>query len=113
MVYIRRLFKEPTLVHFPVGLFSAWLTAKTPPAGLMLSSGFLVYQVLEDWRIKDKGYKDVFGFLIGYGLMGAILAVTGGSGLGRDIALYRMCHHIAEPGKMICRTKCRISAATT
>lgn len=78
MDYIRRLFQESTLVHFPVGLFSAWLTAKTPPVGLMLSSGFLVYEILEDFRINDKGHEDVYGFLIGYGFGGAILAFIKG-----------------------------------
>lgn len=73
--YIRRLYTEATLVHFPVGLLAAWLTYMVPTIGLMLAFGFLYYEGLEDWRIKDRGYRDVFGFLLGYGLMGSILSV--------------------------------------
>lgn len=53
------------VLHFPVGVFTAWLGVRTPMICLVFGLGFLVYEALEDWRIKDRGYKDVFGYLIG------------------------------------------------
>ena len=73
--YIKRLYTEATLVHFPVGLLAGLLTTVNPMMGMVLSFGFLFYEGIEDWRIKDRGYRDVFGFLIGYGLIGAIIII--------------------------------------
>lgn len=52
-------------LHFPVGIFAAWLTSWNPALGLLLGAGFLLYEVLEDWRIKDHSFLDVYGFLCG------------------------------------------------
>ena len=54
-------------LHFPVGVFAAWLSAVAWVMCLTFSIGFLTYEVAEDWRTKDRGYKDVFGFLVGFG----------------------------------------------
>ena len=66
-------------LHFPVGVFAAWLSMVSGVLCGVFSAGFLTYEIIEDWRIKDRGYKDVFGFLIGVGA-GAILLsfLTGG-----------------------------------
>lgn len=52
-------------LHFPVGVFTAWLGTFTPVITLVFGIGFMVYEVMEDWRIKDQSYHDVFGYLIG------------------------------------------------
>lgn len=52
-------------LHFPVGVFTAWLGTFTPVVCAVFGLGFLVYEVSEDWRIKDRSYKDIFGFLAG------------------------------------------------
>ena len=54
------------LLHLPVGLFAGWLTNQFAVAGIIFAVGFLVYQVAEDWRINDRSYHDIFGFLIGF-----------------------------------------------
>ena len=72
---LNRLKTEAFLLHFPVGMFAGLLTTAHPMMGLILSFGFLFYEGIEDWRIKDRGYRDVFGFLIGYGLIGVIVIV--------------------------------------
>lgn len=59
-------FKRAAL-HFPVGVFTAWLGTVSPVTCGVFGAGFLVYEVLEDWRLKDRSYKDVFGYLIGIG----------------------------------------------
>ena len=66
-------------IHFPVGVFAAWLATVASVLCLVFGIGFLTYEILEDWRIADRGYKDVFGFLVGFGA-GAILLsfLTGG-----------------------------------
>lgn len=60
-------------LHFPVGMFTAWLGTINPVVCAVFGAGFLVYEALEDWRIKDLSYKDVFGYLIGIGAGSVIL----------------------------------------
>lgn len=62
-------------LHFPAGCFAAWLTSVAPISGVIFSFGFLTYEVVEDWRIRDRGYKDIFGFLVGFAVMFIILYV--------------------------------------
>lgn len=52
-------------IHFPVGVFAAWLATFCPTVCLVFALGFLFYETLEDWRIEDRSYKDIFGFLTG------------------------------------------------
>lgn len=59
--------KRATL-HFPLGIFTAWLGTFSPVVCIIFGIGFLTYEVIEDWRIKDRSYKDVFGYLIGIGI---------------------------------------------
>jgi len=47
----------------------------SPVMGVVLSFGFLFYEAIEDWRIKDRGYRDVFGFLIGYSVIGVLVII--------------------------------------
>ena len=63
------------LMHFPVGLFAAWLICVTPLVGVLFAVGFMFYEALEDWRIDDLSYKDMFGFLIGLGAGGFIASI--------------------------------------
>lgn len=65
--------RRTILVHFPVGLFVAWLMAQSAVFGGFLFAGFMTYEVVEDWRIKDRGFRDIFGFLVGFGLAAALL----------------------------------------
>ena len=55
------------VLHFPVGCFIGWVILQSPVVGVVLAVGFLTYEVVEDWRIADRGYKDIFGFLFGIG----------------------------------------------
>lgn len=55
-------------LHFPVGIYTAWLGTFNPVVCLVFGLGFLFYEGIEDWRIKDRSYKDVFGYLIGIGV---------------------------------------------
>lgn len=53
-------------MHFPVGVICAWLVFQIPAIGIIASIGFMFYEVLEDWRIKDLSFKDMLGFLWGF-----------------------------------------------
>lgn len=64
-------------LHFPVGIFTAWLGTFSPVVCIVFGLGFLVYESLEDWRIKDRSYKDVFGYLIGIGAGTVIFYLLG------------------------------------
>lgn len=56
---------EAVLVHFPVGMFTAYLSIDFWLISAFLFGGFLTYEVVEDWREEDRGYRDIFGFLLG------------------------------------------------
>ena len=62
-------------LHFPVGAFCAWLTHREIALGITLSFAFLIYETMEDWRIQDRGYKDVWGYLCGFSLCSTLLTL--------------------------------------
>jgi hypothetical protein len=53
-------------LHGPPGAFTALIAGIEPVLCLVFGLGFLTYEVVEDWRVKDRGYLDVFGFLCGF-----------------------------------------------
>ena len=55
------------LIHFPVGLLQGFATSVSWAAALTFCLAFLTYEVIEDWRISDKSYNDIFGYLLGLG----------------------------------------------
>ena len=70
------------VLHFPAGCLASWLVIFVSPVlGIIFSFGFLTYEIVEDWRIKDRGYKDIFGFLIGFALTSIVIHIIyhGGS----------------------------------
>jgi len=56
------------LMHIPVGLFNVFLAYVGWIYGLIFFGGFMVYEVTEDWRLKDGAYLDIYGYLIGFGV---------------------------------------------
>jgi len=65
-------------LHFPVGLFvvaaiclpsllgfSFLLTIGLITSGVLAGTGFLAYEIMQDWRKADQGYKDVLGYVAG------------------------------------------------
>jgi len=54
------------LQHAPVGAFNAWLFIWGIHLGWAFLIVFLIYELNEDWRIKDKAYIDIFGWLWGF-----------------------------------------------
>jgi len=54
-----------TFQHIPHGLLVGALAILNSPLMWAFLVGFLVYEVIEDWRIADHSYIDIQGFLIG------------------------------------------------
>ncbi len=67
------------VLHIPVGLALSWLLflwPLDPSASTLLGSriatvlvfiGFLTYELAEDWRVRDWGFRDIEGFTFGLG----------------------------------------------
>jgi len=55
-------------LHFPIGGFTAWAGHVHWVYALCVLVGFLAYEISEDWRIKDKAYIDIQGWLWGLGI---------------------------------------------
>ena len=53
--------------HFPVGVFVGWLSYVNVPIAYLLGAGFLVYELAEDMRIRDRAFLDIIGYLFGLG----------------------------------------------
>ena len=52
-------------VHLPIGAILAHLILRVDPyLGLAATAMFIAYEALEDWRVKDRSFKDIFGGLI-------------------------------------------------
>lgn len=62
------------LMHFPIGAFTAWAASQHWSFGFLVIFGFVAYEIIEDWRIRDKSYIDIQGYL--WGLAAGIVAVA-------------------------------------
>lgn len=62
------------LLHTVPGGFTAWLITQNPVAGVLFFLGFMVYELNEDWSIKDQAWKDLKGWLWGFALAAYVLA---------------------------------------
>lgn len=65
------------LIHIPVGMLNVFLFLLIPELGIIFGIGFMVYEVMQDWRIADRSYFDVRGWLIGLGIFGAVIGIRG------------------------------------
>lgn len=63
-------------MHIPVGIGVTLGTLVSPEGAAFLLALFIVYEVLEDWRIGDHSYIDVAGAMFGSGVGLGILAVV-------------------------------------
>jgi hypothetical protein len=62
-------------LHFFIGLVCAWLVFDKMAHGIILSFAFLAYEAFEDWRINDLSFKDVLGFLWGFGVLSLLISI--------------------------------------
>lgn len=52
--------------HFPGGLLGAYLHWFHWSTGLIFNGLFIVYEIVQDWRTGDSGFKDILGHVAGY-----------------------------------------------
>lgn len=62
-------------MHFPGGLLGAYFTWFDWSAGLTFNLLFIVYEVVQDWRKGDSGFKDILGHVAGYATGSAIRSI--------------------------------------
>jgi len=64
-------------MHVPGGLFGGLLLVipSLIDLGILFNFGFFVYEVCQDWRIGDKGFKDILGHVVGLGIIGGIFLI--------------------------------------
>jgi hypothetical protein len=52
-------------IHLPMGAILAHMVMRVNPlAGLAATVLFIAYEALEDWRVADRSFKDIFGTLV-------------------------------------------------
>lgn len=61
------------LLHVPIGAFNAWLFWHVPQVGVIFFVGFLIYELNEDWRIRDQAWRDIKGYLWGLAIAAVFL----------------------------------------
>ena len=66
-------------LHIIPGAFNAWLFLISPHWGWAFCVGFILYELDEDWHLRDHAYLDIIGWLVGFALfaiLSFILAVS-------------------------------------
>lgn len=73
------IFGKPIriLLHVPIGMFNAWALAKTPHIGWAFLLMFVLYEINEDWHIKDQAWYDLRGWLWGFVVGAVVMAFLG------------------------------------
>lgn len=69
-------------IHIPVGLFNVFLLYVGIIYGILFFAGFFIYELNEDWHLKDNAWLDIYGWLIGFGLGVSILYLLMKLGIG-------------------------------
>ena len=64
------------ILHIPVGLLLTWLTTFNPVLAVLFFLGFAMYELNEDYYLKDQAWKDVAGLLWGIGFGSAYLIIS-------------------------------------
>lgn len=63
-------------LHLPIGAIIAYAILRIDPTfGVMIGIFFLAYEILEDIRVRDWSFKDVFGSLISMIATGFIITI--------------------------------------
>ncbi len=63
------------VLHIPVGMLGVLFILNCLPVGIVFCLSTWLYEVMDDWRSKDKSFKDVLGICWGYGLGGLVIVI--------------------------------------
>lgn len=64
-------------MHVPVGVLNAFLFISYPMPSMLFGIGFLTYEISQCWRISDNAFKDIIGWLWGFGAGLIIMVIWG------------------------------------
>lgn len=56
------------LAHYLWGFMISIVSAVMPALAAIMFTGFIIYELDEDWHIKDGAYRDIREMLVGMGL---------------------------------------------
>jgi hypothetical protein len=73
--YVNKDITWRLFIHIPVGMAAVAMGLVSPVLGVGLGAYFGLYELAQDWRKKDCGYKDIAGFAWGLGIAGVALGV--------------------------------------
>jgi len=81
MRIIRKLFIEQStlqglVAHTPHGIVTVFLAIEVHwVIALLFGIGFIVYEVMHEWRLRDNSWNDLAGWLLGMAICGIIYRV--------------------------------------
>ena len=64
------------IAHIVAGLIASLATFINPVAGVLATALFIIYELDEEWHLKDESYKDILEFAVGY-YVGIITKLVG------------------------------------
>ena len=59
--------------HIVAGVVSCLVTVKYPVIGVVSTILFLIYQLDEEWHLKDEAWRDILEYAVGYYLTGIMV----------------------------------------
>lgn len=72
-LFIEQSTLQGVVAHLPHGLFTVFAAVEVHwVLALLFGIGFMFYEFLHEWRLKDKSYDDMAGWLIGV-VIGSII----------------------------------------
>jgi hypothetical protein len=54
------------VAHIIAGLIASLATFINPAVGVLATALFVIYELDEEWHLKDESYKDILEFAVGY-----------------------------------------------
>ena len=64
------------VAHIIAGLIASLATFINPVVGVLATVLFVIYELDEEWHLKDESYKDILEFAVGY-YVGIITKLVG------------------------------------
>ena len=55
-------------VHYLWGILISIVALVSPTLSVLMFTGFIIYELDEEWHIKDKSYADIREMLVGMGI---------------------------------------------
>lgn len=74
-----KIWKRLTfLSHFVSGMLTAAMSIYSVVLAILMFLVFLIYELNEDWHIKDEAWRDILSYGLGIYLMAVVFLILGG-----------------------------------